>query len=142
MFFYLSILTLLNFNIVQAIFGKNALIVIDVQNDFCEGGTLAVKDADAIVPLINDLREREKFDITVFTQDWHPHNHISFASNHENGPGVFNAIEVNYTNNEVVCGAEYVPLYGDNATALCGPTSKKNPVVTTFSQMLWPNHCE
>lgn len=58
-----------------------ALLVIDVQNDFCPGGTLAVTDGDAIIPLINELAER--FSTVVLTQDWHPSNHISFASQHE-----------------------------------------------------------
>ena len=86
---YLSALALVTFHSVQ---GKDALIVIDVQNDFCEGGALAVKDGNAVIPLINELREKRHFDVTVFTQDWHPSNHISFASNHKNGPGVFNPI--------------------------------------------------
>jgi nicotinamidase/pyrazinamidase len=57
-----------------------ALLVIDVQNDFCTGGALAVPDGDAIVPLINRLAA--KFATVVITQDWHPANHISFAANH------------------------------------------------------------
>ncbi len=58
-----------------------ALIIVDVQNDFCPGGALAVSDGDAIVPGINAVAE--KFDIVVTTKDWHPPNHGSFASNHE-----------------------------------------------------------
>jgi nicotinamidase/pyrazinamidase len=57
-----------------------ALIVVDVQNDFCPGGALAVKDGDRVVPFIN--RIRGEFPLVVFTQDWHPRNHASFASNH------------------------------------------------------------
>ncbi|MFW2368660.1 MAG: bifunctional nicotinamidase/pyrazinamidase [Desulforhopalus sp.] len=57
-----------------------ALLVVDVQNDFCPGGALAVKDGDTIVEGIN--RVAQKFDIIVTTQDWHPQNHGSFASNH------------------------------------------------------------
>lgn len=57
-----------------------ALLVVDVQNDFCPGGALAVKDGDTIVEGIN--RVAQKFDIVVTTQDWHPQNHGSFASNH------------------------------------------------------------
>ena len=56
-----------------------ALIVVDVQNDFCPGGSLQVAEGDRVVPFINGIRER--FPITVFTQDWHPPNHSSFASN-------------------------------------------------------------
>ena len=57
-----------------------ALIVVDVQNDFCPGGRLAVPDGDAVVAPINRLIER--FDNVVLTQDWHPSGHSSFASSH------------------------------------------------------------
>lgn len=56
-----------------------ALIVVDVQNDFCPGGSLAVNDGDQVVPFINHLRG--DFALVVFTQDWHPPQHKSFASN-------------------------------------------------------------
>lgn len=59
-----------------------ALLIVDVQNDFCPGGTLAVPNGDEIVPVINSLIEQ--FDIIIQTQDWHPSDHSSFASNHEN----------------------------------------------------------
>lgn len=59
----------------------NALIVVDVQNDFCPGGALAVPEGDSVVPIINKISG--KFYRTVATQDWHPRDHISFASNHE-----------------------------------------------------------
>jgi nicotinamidase/pyrazinamidase len=57
-----------------------ALIVIDVQNDFCPGGALAVADGDAVVPVVNRLIGR--FEHVVLTQDWHPAGHSSFASSH------------------------------------------------------------
>ena len=57
---------------------NEALIVVDVQNDFCEGGMLAVPGANAILPLVNRLISR--FDHVVLTQDWHPAGHASFAS--------------------------------------------------------------
>jgi nicotinamidase/pyrazinamidase len=57
-----------------------ALIVIDIQNDFCPGGALEVKDGDQVVPVAN--RTMQKFDLVVATQDWHPANHGSFAANH------------------------------------------------------------
>jgi nicotinamidase/pyrazinamidase len=57
-----------------------ALLVIDVQNDFCPGGALAVEHGDAIIPIINRLAG--KFETVVITQDWHPANHISFAAQH------------------------------------------------------------
>lgn len=57
-----------------------ALIVIDVQNDFCPGGALAVPDGDKIVPAINAMMA--DYDAVILTQDWHPFGHSSFASSH------------------------------------------------------------
>ncbi|MBP0437275.1 bifunctional nicotinamidase/pyrazinamidase [Tianweitania sediminis] len=57
-----------------------ALIVVDVQNDFCPGGALAVAGGDEIVPVVNALIER--FEHVILTQDWHPAKHSSFASQH------------------------------------------------------------
>jgi len=57
----------------------NALIVVDVQYDFLPGGALAVNDGDAVIEIINSIRDR--FDMTIFTQDYHPVNHCSFKAN-------------------------------------------------------------
>lgn len=57
-----------------------ALIVVDVQNDFLPGGALAVPDGDAVVPIINGIMP--DFELVVATQDWHPAEHLSFASQH------------------------------------------------------------
>jgi nicotinamidase/pyrazinamidase len=67
----------------------DALLVIDVQNDFCPavngiGGALAVAEGDQIVPIINTLAK--KFDHVILTQDWHPTGHISFATTHDRQP--------------------------------------------------------
>ncbi|KRX01616.1 Isochorismatase-like protein [Pseudocohnilembus persalinus] len=62
--------------------GKTALIIVDVQKDFCEGGSLQVNNASEIIPIINNLRKNPKFDHLVYTKDYHPQDHISFASNH------------------------------------------------------------
>lgn len=69
-----------------------ALIIVDVQNDFIPGGKLAVPEGDTIIPRINELQK--KFDLVVATQDWHPANHKSFASQHE-GKNPFDIIELN-----------------------------------------------
>ena len=61
-----------------------ALIVIDVQKDFCPGGALAVAGGDEIVAPINALVP--EFAVRVFTQDWHPADHLSFASQHSADP--------------------------------------------------------
>ena len=61
--------------------GKNdVLIVVDIQNDFCPGGALAVPRGDEVVPIVNALAAR--FRNVVLTQDWHPRGHLSFASSH------------------------------------------------------------
>jgi nicotinamidase/pyrazinamidase len=72
---------------------STALIVIDVQNDFCPGGALAVADGDAVVPLANALLRR--FEVSVLTQDWHPADHRSFAVNHP-GAEPFSQVEMPY----------------------------------------------
>lgn len=59
-----------------------ALILVDLQKDFLPGGSLAVEDGDKIIPGINELLDNN-FDLVVATQDWHPPEHGSFASNHE-----------------------------------------------------------
>ncbi len=56
------------------------LILVDIQNDFCAGGALEVKEGDAVVPIANALMPL--FDLVVATQDWHPATHESFAANH------------------------------------------------------------
>jgi nicotinamidase/pyrazinamidase len=65
----------------------SALIVVDLQNDFCPGGSLAVGAGDAILPLVNRLLER--FPLSVLTQDWHPEGHCSFASTWGKAPYSF-----------------------------------------------------
>ena len=71
----------------------HALIVIDVQNDFCPGGALAVPDGDAVVAPINAMMG--DFDVVVLTQDWHPRGHSSFASAHA-GKAPYDMLEMPY----------------------------------------------
>jgi nicotinamidase/pyrazinamidase len=72
---------------------SSALIVIDVQNCFLPGGSLAVKNGDQVIPVIN--RIAKGFDNVVMTQDWHTPHHMSFASSHE-GKKPFDVIKVGY----------------------------------------------
>lgn len=72
---------------------QDCLVVVDLQNDFLPGGSLAVAGGDEIVAPINALARR--FDNLVMTQDWHPADHISFASNHP-GRQPFESIELGY----------------------------------------------
>lgn len=71
----------------------DVLILVDIQNDFCPGGALAVRDGDAVVPVANRLARR--FRHVVLTQDWHPAGHHSFASAHP-GHAPFDRIEAPY----------------------------------------------
>jgi nicotinamidase/pyrazinamidase len=73
--------------------GTDVLLVIDVQNDFCPGGALAVPDGDKVVTVINRLAER--FEHVVLTQDWHPKGHHSFATSHA-GREPFSSIALHY----------------------------------------------
>jgi len=70
-----------------------ALIVIDIQNDFCPGGALAVAEGDVIIPRVNALMA--EFPLVVLTQDWHPPTHSSFASNHP-GKAAFDSVTMPY----------------------------------------------
>ena len=72
---------------------KSALIVVDVQNGFVTGGALAVKDGEAVVPVINKISAG--FQNIVVTQDWHPAGHVSFASSHP-GKKPFETTELSY----------------------------------------------
>lgn len=69
-----------------------ALIVVDIQNDFLQGGSLAVQGGNEIIPVINSIQE--KFDLVVATQDWHPKGHKSFASQYSN-KSVYEKIDLN-----------------------------------------------
>jgi nicotinamidase/pyrazinamidase len=70
-----------------------ALVIVDVQNDFCPGGALEVPGGDKVVPVIN--QQIEKFDNIIQTQDWHPKGHWSFASSYE-GKKPFETTSLNY----------------------------------------------
>jgi len=72
---------------------RDVLLIVDVQNDFCPGGALAVPDGDAIIPPVNRLAR--SFAHVILTQDWHPPGHASFASSHP-GRSPFDTIEVSY----------------------------------------------
>ena len=99
---------------------SDALLVVDVQNDFCPGGALAVPEGDAVVPLINKITGL--FPTVVATQDWHPEGHISFASRHP-GKNPFEVVEIRGTEQvlwpdhcvEGTPGADFHP--GLNTTA-------------------------
>ena len=70
---------------------KTALIIIDMQNDYCEGGSVAVAGSLEIIPTINELRTKGRFDYIFRTRVWHPYYHVSFAS-HYSGKKPFDKI--------------------------------------------------
>lgn len=73
---------------------KKALLVIDIQNDFLENGSLEVSGSNSIIPIVNKLTKGGNFDLIIFTKDWHPHNHKSFASQHDD-KNTFDVINLN-----------------------------------------------
>src|SRR6476646_9024604 len=77
---------------------RDVLLVVDIQNDFCPGGKLAVPRGDEVVPLINRLAAR--FTHVVLTQDWHPPGHMSFASSHP-GRKPYDTVQVSYGSQEL-----------------------------------------
>lgn len=73
----------------------DALVVVDVQNDFCSGGQLEAKNGEQVVPLVNGLMKQSGWGVVVLTQDWHPPGHASFASTHE-GKQPFESTTLSY----------------------------------------------
>ena len=116
---------------------KTALLVIDVQNDFCPAGALAVVGGNEIIPHINE--EMAKYDCVVLTQDWHPKGHSSFATSHE-GKNPLELIQMPYGDQVLWpdhCvqgskGAEFHPdLNIEQANAIIRKGS--NPFIDSYS---------
>lgn len=125
---------------------SDALLVIDPQNDFCEGGNLAVAGGAGVMPLINRLSER--FDKVVVTQDWHPPDQISFASNHS-GATPFTEIEVAYGRQMLwpdhclqgSTGADFHPAVGPTIDRALAVIRKGcNPAVDSYSGFFENDH--
>ena len=100
----------------------NALILVDLQNDFLPGGALAVPHGDDVIPLADELQRR--FDLVVATKDWHPSDHGSFAANHKGKkPGdriILDGIEQILWPMHCVWntqGAEFAPLFDTSRIA-------------------------
>ena len=113
------------------------LVIVDVQNDFVPGGALEVPFGDEIVGVINTIQDR--FDLIVATQDWHPANHVSFASNHR-GKQPFDKIDL-YDEEQVlwpdhcVQGTPGAMLHPDLDTIRFSAIFRKgmNPEVDSYS---------
>lgn len=119
----------------------DALLIIDIQNDFCPGGALAVADGDAIIPGVIALAEQ--FDTVVLSQDWHPVTHASFASHHA-GASPFSTTEMPYGAQTLwpdhcVQGSEGAAFHPDLVAAgvvdrACAVVRKgMNPAVDSYS---------
>jgi nicotinamidase/pyrazinamidase len=86
----------------------DVLMVVDVQRDFCEGGSLAVKGGDEVVPIINALTP--KFGRWVYTRDWHPHDHVSFSDQPEFRDGSWPPHAVQGTPGAAWCDGLEMPM--------------------------------
>lgn len=120
------------------------LILVDVQNDFMPGGRLEIKQADQIVPVIN--RIQKQFDLVVATQDWHPQNHQSFASNHP-GKKPFDRIQLQGTEqilwpDHCVQGSGGADFHRDLETNRIAAIFRKgmNPEIDSYSGFYDNNH--
>lgn len=119
---------------------SDILIVVDVQNDFCPGGALAVKEGDRIVPVINGIMDR--FQIIVATQDWHTTHHASFASAHP-GKKPYEQIDLNGVRQTLwpdhcvagTAGAAFHPSLRDDRFNLI-VRKGNNPSVDSYSAFL------
>ena len=106
---------------------KSALIMVDLQNDFCSG-TMAVEDAHEIIPLINQLKNLdEKFDYYFTTRDWHPSNHISFNSSHP-GHEMFENIEIEETGLDQILWPEHCIQKSHGADYIDGFETNENDI--------------
>jgi nicotinamidase/pyrazinamidase len=124
----------------------DALIVVDPQNDFCEGGALAVQGGAGIMPLINDIAAR--FKTVVVSQDWHTSDQISLASNHEGGVP-FTQIVVAYGPQMLwpdhcirsTQGADFHPDVAPTIQRACAIIRKgTNPAVDSYSTFFENDH--
>ncbi len=122
----------------------DVLLVIDVQNDFCPGGQLAVPDGDQVVPVINTMADR--FDHVVLTQDWHPAGHKSFASSHP-GAEPFSQTTMPYGPQTLwpdhcVQGTEGAALHGDLAIQNAQMIIRKGfrPQIDSYSAFFENDH--
>ncbi len=122
----------------------HALIVIDVQNDFCPGGALAVTGGDEIVPGINALMADAE--AVILTQDWHPAGHSSFASSHD-GKAPFETTEMPYGTqvlwpDHCVQGSEGAAFHVDLDTTRADAIIRKgyNPAIDSYSAFFENDH--
>ena len=116
---------------------QTALLVIDVQNDFCPGGALQVAGGNEIIPGIN--QEMIKYDYIILTQDWHPKGHSSFATSHDGG-NPLDVIEMPYGDqvlwpDHCVQGSHGAEFHSELNTARANAVIRKgsNPLIDSYS---------
>ena len=121
-----------------------ALVIIDIQRDFCPGGALAVAEGDAVVPIVNRLQP--KFPLRVLTQDWHPANHASFAANHA-GAEPFSMTEMPYGPqvlwpSHCIQGSQGAEFHPDLETSTAAVTIRKGfrPEIDSYSAFFENDH--
>lgn len=116
--------SLLLFTLLQSVCAKNALIIVDVQNCFLSGGSLAVTNGNDVIPVINRLRTEysDEFSLVVLTQDWHCPDHVSFVTQHQDSK-IYDDVLLQY----------------NAAGKLC--KSLECDVKYNVSQTIWPEHC-
>jgi nicotinamidase/pyrazinamidase len=127
--------------------GTEALLVIDVQNDFCPGGALEVADGDSVVAVANGLLgDPTRFPVKILTQDWHPADHMSFASNNA-GHDPYSVIEVSYGPqvlwpDHCVQGSAGAAFHADLATDAADMVIRKGfrPNVDSYSAFFENDH--
>ena len=124
--------------------GTSVLLVVDVQNDFCAGGALAVPDGDAVVRQINQMMAQ--FEHVVLTQDWHPPGHSSFASGHA-GNEPFDVIQMPYGEQTLwpdhcVQGTSGAAFHGDLSTDPAQLVIRKGfrPAIDSYSAFSENDH--
>ena len=122
----------------------HALIVIDVQNDFCPGGALAVDGGAQIIPAINEMMPQ--FDAVILTQDWHPSGHSSFASSHA-GKDPFALVDMPYGPqvlwpDHCVQGSDGAQFHSALATDPADMVIRKgyNPAIDSYSAFFENDH--
>ena len=116
---------------------KTALLIIDVQNDFCQAGALQVAGGNEIIPGIN--QEMTKYDYIILTQDWHPKGHSSFATSHDGG-NPLDVIEMPYGDqvlwpDHCVQGSHGAEFHSELNTARANAVIRKgsNPLIDSYS---------
>ena len=102
------------------------LLLIDIQNDFCPGGSLAVGEGDQVVPVCNALVTTRKFHVLAKSQDWHPRDHISFFDNNE-GAAVFSERSVPLPGPVAVAGSADVTTVKQVRNGAPSPLAHASP---------------